>query len=94
MRTAIKRMGDSGQICLGDQYAGRDALVEEIEEGVWLIKIGTFIPDDERWLHEPEARAKLDRAIEWAKRTPPRETDLDALEAKLREGRDGRSGPA
>jgi len=41
------------------------------------------IPENERWLHEPEVKAKLDRAIAWAEANPPSETDLDELEKRL-----------
>jgi len=47
------------------------------------------IPDNERWLHEPEVKAKLDRALARAERTPFRETDLDELEERLRGGGQG-----
>lgn len=94
MKGAIKRIGKSGQVSLGKEYAGRDVLVEEIEAGVWLIKAGSFIPDSERWLHAPKAAAKLDRAVAWAERTDPRETDLDELEAKLSGERHDRAGAA
>lgn len=91
MKGAIKRIGKSGQVSLGKEFAGRDVLVEEIETGVWLIKAGSFIPDNERWLHAPEAAAKLDRAVAWAESNPPRETDLDDLGAKL--GGERHDGP-
>lgn len=68
----VKTIGSSGQIALGKSYAGRQVLVDEIEPGVWVIKVGAFIPDSERWLHEPEAAASLDRAIAWAEKNPPR----------------------
>ena len=83
---AIKTLGSSGQIAFGKQYAGRRVLVEELEPGVWMVKVGEFIPDDERWLHEPEVKEKLDRAIARAERDPFRETDLDELEERLRGG--------
>ena len=83
---AIKTVGSSGQIALGKQYAGRHVLVDEIEPGVWLVKVGEFVPDCERWLHEPEAKTKLDRAIAWAEANPPRESDLAELEERLRSG--------
>lgn len=51
--------------------------------GVWKIKTGTFIPDDERWLHQPDVRDTLDEAVAWAEAHPRRETDLDELEEKL-----------
>ena len=40
------------------------------------------IPDSERWLYEPKAQARLDRAIA-AMYQPPVEADLDALEQAL-----------
>jgi hypothetical protein len=83
---AIKTVGKSGQISLGKEYAGRTVLVEKVEEGVWTIKLGQFIPDDERWLHEPEAKARLDRAIAWAESTPRARTDLEELRERLERG--------
>jgi len=83
---AIKTLGSSGQISLGKRYAGRQAVVDELEPGVWIVKVGDFVPDNERWLHEPEAKAKLDRALARAARTPFQETDLDQLEERLRGG--------
>lgn len=84
--SAIKTIGSSGQIALGKQYAGQHVLVDELEPGVWMIKLGEFIARNERWLHEPEAKAKLDRAIRWAEEHPETaETDLDELEQRLQE---------
>lgn len=77
--TAVKTIGASGQIALGKQYAGRNVLIEEIEKGVWVVKLGDFIPDSERWLHEPEVSRSLDEAIRWAEKTPPRKSDLKKL---------------
>ncbi|HET9209268.1 MAG TPA: hypothetical protein VFR03_02655 [Thermoanaerobaculia bacterium] len=79
----IKTIDPRGQITLGEQYAWHQATVEESEPGVWIIKLGDLIPENERWLHEPEVRAKLDRALAWAAANPPRETDLDELERKI-----------
>ena len=79
----VKTVGRSGQIALGKAYAGRHVLVDELEPGVWLVKLGEFIPDDERWLHAPGVQADLDEAIAWAETHPAEETDLDALEHRL-----------
>lgn len=76
---SLKTIGKSGQISLGKEHAGRTVAVEEIEDGVWLIKAGELIPANERWLHSPEVAERLDRAIAWAEQTRPAETDLDAL---------------
>jgi len=48
--TAVKTIGSSGQIALGKEYAGRRVLVDQVEPGVWLIKVGEFVPNSERWL--------------------------------------------
>jgi len=37
------------------------------------------IPETERWLHIPEAKAKLDRALAWSEQNEPRESNLDEL---------------
>jgi hypothetical protein len=88
----IKTVGSSGQISLGKEYAGRHVLVEQLEAGVWVIKAGDFIPDSERWLHAPEVKAKIEESLEWMRQNPPRETDLDEIEEKLRSVPRKRSG--
>lgn len=80
----VKTVGRSGQIALGKEYAGQHVLVEQIEPGVWIIKLGEFIPDSERWLHTPQAKTDLNEAVAWAEEHPPAETDLDELERKTR----------
>lgn len=80
----IKTIGNSGQISLGKEYAGRTVMVEEIERGVWVIKTAQVIPDNELWLHTPETRASLDRALEWSDKTERSESDLEALTRKIR----------
>ena len=84
MTTSVKRIGASGQISLGKEYAGRTVLVESSEPGVWLIKTAQTIPDSELWLHQPEAAARLDRALA-ALDERPGEGDLEALERQLSE---------
>jgi len=76
LMASIKTVGQSGQISLGKEYAGRSVMVDEIESGVWIVKCGQFIPDSEHWLHEPETKSQLDEAIAWAKATPPKESRL------------------
>lgn len=83
MQAEVKTIGASGQISLGKQYAGRLVTVEQIEEGVWTIKTAQVIPDNELWLHTPENKAKLDRALEWASKNPPQESDLKSLAERI-----------
>ena len=66
----VKVIGANGQISLGKQFAGRQVLVEEPEAGVWLIRTATVVPDNERWLHSPQAAADLSKALTWAQSNP------------------------
>ncbi len=76
---AVKTIGKSGQIALGKEHAGRQVLVDEVEPGVWVIKIGEFVPDSERWMFENRVSEDLDEAIGWAEANEPRETDPNIL---------------
>jgi len=77
----VKRIGSSGQIALGKEYAGRMVAVEHPDPATWVIKLGEFVPDSERWLFDARVADELDEAIRWAEGNPPRETDLDALQS-------------
>lgn len=80
----VKTVGSSGQISLGKKYAGQTVMLEEIDTGVWIVKLGRFIPDNERWLHRPEVQAELNEAIAWAEKNPPEDTNFDELEARIK----------
>ena len=82
MDAAIKRIGASGQISLGKEFAGRTVVVDSSEPGVWVIKTAQTIPDSELWLHELEQAHRLDRALTWMNQ-PPVAADLEALERHL-----------
>ncbi|WP_295437266.1 hypothetical protein [uncultured Thiodictyon sp.] len=72
-------VGAKGQISLGRQYAGRQVLVEEQEPGVWLVRTVSVIPDNERWLHQPQAAADLEWALAWAAANPPDDANIEQL---------------
>ena len=80
---SVKVIGANGQISLGKQYSGRQVLVEEREPGVWLVRTATVIPDNERWLHQPQAAANLEKALSWAQANPPTDANVDTLLEKL-----------
>jgi hypothetical protein len=82
VKSSVKVVGNNGQISLGKEFAGRQVLVEEREPGVWLIRTAKVIPENELWLHEPAAQEDLKRAMQWARKNPPRESDLDAILGK------------
>lgn len=72
----IKTIGRSGQISLGKEYAGQTVMIEELSRGIWLIKSGSFIPNNERWMYEPKTQAEIDEAIAWAETHSPAESPL------------------
>ena len=76
---SVKVVGANGQISLGKQFAGRQVLIEEQETGVWLIRTATVIPDNEHWLHEPQAAADLARALAWSGQQPASDSKTDAI---------------
>ena len=59
MTASVKRVGTSGQISPGKEFAGRTVRIKSTEPGVWLIKTARTIPDAELWLHQPEAANRL-----------------------------------
>ena len=80
----IKTVGSSGQISLGKKFAGQTVMLDEIDTGVWIVKLGRFIPDNERWLHKPDVQAELNEAIAWANKNPPEDTNFEELEARIK----------
>jgi len=80
----LKIVGRSGQISLGKKFAGKTVMLDEIQTGVWIIKMGQFIPDNEKWLHRSEVENELKEAIIWAEENPPEDTDIEELEARVK----------
>lgn len=79
---AVKVVGTNGQVSLGKEFAGKMILIDQIEEGTWIIKSGEFIPDSEKWLHRKQDAAKLEKALEWTKENKPVD-NFDSLMKKL-----------
>jgi hypothetical protein len=42
------------------------------------------IPDDELWLHAPEAKASLDRALAWSECRPRAASDLAVIAKRVK----------
>lgn len=82
-RPSIKVVGANGQISLGKQFAGRQVMVEELEPGVWQVRTATVIPDNERWLHQPQSAVELQNALTWAQAHPPADANADTLLEQL-----------
>lgn len=69
----IRIIGDNGQISLGKKFAGKMVSIDQIDSGTWMIKAGEFIPDSQAWLYKDGNLEKMERAIEWASKTPPQD---------------------
>jgi hypothetical protein len=87
----VKTISPGGQISLGKKYAGRTVIIDNPEEGVWVVKTASVIPDNERWLHQEPAKSKLEAAIRRAEQrlnrtsenvSPDHFTSLEELEAQ------------
>lgn len=80
---SVKTIGANGQISLGKQFAGRQVLVEEQEPGVWLVRTAVITPDNEHWLHNPQAASDLSRALDWARTNSANDADTKSVMEEL-----------
>lgn len=67
----VKVIGANGQLSIGKEFAGKIVLVDQVDKTTVVIKLGTFVPDSERWLYEGQNLAKLEKALKWAEKTKP-----------------------
>ena len=79
----IKTVGKSGQISLGKSLAGMGFIVEALAGGDFILKRAVVVPMNERWLHEPEMKARLANADGWMRENQVHETDLNEIGSKL-----------
>jgi len=80
IKSSVKVVGLNGQISLGKEYAGKQVLVEEREPGVWMVRTALVIPENELWLHQPQVKESLQRALAHAASNKAQETDdIDAF---------------
>jgi hypothetical protein len=73
MSSQVKIIGANGQLSLGKEFAGKMVMIDQLNEGVWMIKSGDFIPHTEQWLYEDSNLSKLDKALDWAAKNPPKD---------------------
>ena len=83
----VKIVGTNGQVSIGKRYADRQVVVDELEPGVITIRTATVIPDNERWLHEPEVAAKVQASLEWAAANLPTGQNTDAILQRMIDGK-------
>lgn len=75
----IKVVGKSGQISLGKSYAGKTLRMERKEDGRIVLTAVAMVPESQLWTLEEPDRSRVGQGLEWAARTSPKETDIDAL---------------
>jgi hypothetical protein len=75
----IKVVGRSGQISLGKSYAGKTLRVERQEDGRIVLTAVAVVPESQLWTLEERERSRIQQGLDWAAKTSPKDTDLDAL---------------
>jgi hypothetical protein len=78
----LKRVGQSGQISVGREFAGRLLRFEQLEDGRLLLTPVVDVPESQLWTLSEPHKSRIERGLAWASKTPAKETDLDALVAK------------
>jgi hypothetical protein len=79
MHSGLKRVGQSGQISVGRELAGKLLRMEQLEDGRLLLTPVVDVPENQLWtLREPD-KSRIERGLAWAAESPPKETDLKVL---------------
>jgi hypothetical protein len=73
----------NGQISIGKQWAGREVLVEVVDDNQIVITSGTFIPADQATFFTKDAQSQLEQFNKWSEKTPAKKTDLNHLRKRL-----------
>ena len=73
----VKVIGHKGQLSLGKAFAGQMVMIDQVDNGTWIIKTGEFIPDSEKWLHSGDNLTKLDRALSWVIKNKPKDNFVE-----------------
>lgn len=90
--TEVKLVGKSGQISLGKAYAGKLLRLERHDDGSILLTAVAVVPESQLWTVTEPDRSRIAQGLAWARRTPPRETDLEQLVARASRQRGTRRG--
>jgi hypothetical protein len=64
-------VGNSGQVSIGQEFAGREVRIEKYPDVRIAILLGTFVPDHQRTFYTAEAGARLAEFDDWEKENPP-----------------------
>jgi len=78
----VKVIGGNGQLSLGKEFAGQMVLINQLDNGTWLIKTGEFIANSEKWLYQGDSLVRLDKALSWAAKNKPTD-NFDEIAKKV-----------
>jgi hypothetical protein len=84
MHPEIKRVGQSGQISVGRQLAGKLLRLEQIEDGRLLLTPVVDVPESQMWTLQEPHMSRIERGLAWTAANPAKATDLDALLVKTK----------
>ena len=79
----VKVIGSNGQLSLGKEFAGQMVLIDQLDNGTWLIKAGQFIANSEKWLYQGDGLARLDKALSWAEQNKPVIDNFEEIAKKV-----------
>lgn len=79
----LLKVAANGQISIGKEWAGRQILVEKVNESELRIVSGTFVPDQQATFHTKKAKETLEDFEKWASNNSPKQTDTKALFERL-----------
>ncbi len=87
MQREIKRVGESGQISVGRELAGKLLRVERLDDGRLVLTPVVDVAEHQLWtLREPD-KSRIERGLSWAAVHTPKESNLAKLAAKAKQRR-------
>lgn len=75
----VKTVGRSGQISLGKRFAGKTLRMERFTDGRIVLTAVAMVPESQLWTLAEPNRSRIARGLDWAAKTKPAETDINAL---------------
>ena len=79
MQPELKRVGQSGQISVGRELAGKLLRLERLDDGRLLLTPVVDVPESQLWtLSEPD-KSRIERGHAWAAKTPAKESNVANL---------------
>ena len=75
----LLKVAANGQISIGKEWAGRQILVEKVNDGELRILSCTFVADSNATFYSKNAQETLKEFNQWSSTHPPKQTDITAL---------------